>query len=196
MKKMPRWADADKVFILIEDELLEIERQDVLEDELRMRTYPGTPFSHIVQSMEQEAVAAARQGSFRKLAELLHPDHPFNNRRDGKPQLRNFLGPETWQLLVDRLLGKPIRKPAATGKRTARGRPKMTADERRAMTPVHDAADALSEINDILRRHYPDQSESNIRDRAIAFVARNEQINDETLVNYVGRSRRDRRRLR
>ena len=71
----------------------------------------------------------------------------------------------------------------------------MTADDRREAVPTHDAADRVPYIEDLLRFHYPKQTERDIYDRAVAFCAEKAGIERETLFKYLSRPNNDRRRV-
>jgi hypothetical protein len=102
--------------------------------------------------------------------------------------LRSRRAPSTWNLVADLLTGRQKGKV---------GRPKMTREERRAINPIHDAAELVPVISKILRRLYPKQTTTDIRDRALKFAADFYGIKDsETLRNHRARSRKDRRRIK
>jgi hypothetical protein len=72
----------------------------------------------------------------------------------------------------------------------------MTAEERRAMNPVHDAADMVPEIADILRRFYPEQTPAQIHDRALSIAAGMKGVKSaETVKLHLNRAKNDRRRI-
>lgn len=192
MTKLPRWADEDEVFWFVENQLAFYGEYEFAM--LPWETYPDTPADELPHRMVQEAMAAAKQNKFGPLTELLRPEHPMIGPAWFKPSIRDQLPPEAWRLICDRLSGKRVKK----GKK---GRPKMTSDERRALNPVHDAADMVPEIEDILRRHYRDQADVDVKDRARAFAERLAGIDDpesagSKVGNYLRSSKRDRRRIK
>jgi hypothetical protein len=192
MTKLPRWADGEKVFWFVENELAYRAEYDFAMQPLD--DYPDTLPKKFERRVVQDAIAAAKQNKFGPLTELLRPEHPMNGPAWFKPLIRDQLPPEAWRLICNRLSGKRVKK----GKK---GRPKMTSDERRALNPVHDAADMVPEIEDILRRKYTDQDEQQIKNRAAAFAERLAGIDDpesagSRVRNYLNASKSDRRRIR
>jgi hypothetical protein len=151
-----RWNDDAAVFRHVQRELenewLEQERQFML---LRWDTHPGIPVADIARKAVTEALEAARHRNLKPLQALNSPKHPFNKYGLGGKTIRDYLPDEAWRLL--------------SAKR-GRGRPRMTPEQRRAHNPVHDAADLVPVISDILRRAFPDQR--GIQDRADAYAER------------------------
>jgi hypothetical protein len=155
--------------------------------------------------LEAEAVSLAERGNYGPLAALLRERHPLNaeelaeepcDRNDfhgfmpsyallPKGQIRSSLAPGTYELIADIL----------TGEHKKRGRPPAAAGDRRKMTPVHDAADLLPMIEDILRWAYPDQNSNQIKDRAMLIAARGKRVTTKKLRNLTRRKPSDRRRL-
>jgi len=177
LARIPRWTDEDAIAKLV-DEIIaegrsEIERLDwtyppggKYPDELK--AIANLVYAEIYRDgwppTEQAAVAAAMRRDLEPLADMLRP---IANLR-GLPYKPNpaikSLSPDTWALIVEFLTGQ---RNLRTGRRKGEpGRPKMSAEERRARTPTHNAADEFSVIVDILQRLYPEQSAGQIRDRA------------------------------
>lgn len=75
------------------------------------------------------------------------------------------------------------------------GRPPMTEQQRRARYPVHDAAALALKIEAWLRESYPDQPAGEIRDLAIEVAARRKGVAEQTIINHLRRSKRDRHRI-
>jgi hypothetical protein len=71
----------------------------------------------------------------------------------------------------------------------------LTDTERREASPIHSAADTLSLVRTVLHRLYPEQSSKHVGDRAIAIACQIHKVKEETLHNYLKRSKSDRRRL-
>ncbi|MBR0703137.1 hypothetical protein JQ599_24765 [Bradyrhizobium diazoefficiens] len=186
MTRLPAWRDQDAVadwaWAELEEAWSEAERQHAMR---RWDQVPGVPVSEVCRQIEQQAAARATRGDFGPLADLLRPDHPMNASSVGT-RLRDRLSPATWSLIADRLTG--------TFKAKA-GRPPMTSEERRASSPVHDAAEDVAAIEAILKRAYPKQSSGQVRGCALLSVGRRYGIEVETLAKYVGRPAGDRRRL-
>ena len=190
-KKTPPWADDDAVYKLVqaklEENALEEERQFYLG---RWDTYPDRPADEVTGEIEQQALDAWRRGNPNPLTDLLRPEHPLNRHGwFGRP-FRDQLSSEAWSIICDRLLGKPLK----------RGRPKSTDDERRALNPVHDAADMVPAIERILWHHYPKQLTPHVKDYARAFAERLMGKDDpesagSKVSNHINRSKRDRARL-
>ena len=77
----------------------------------------------------------------------------------------------------------------------------MTTAARRARNPIHEAADLVPAVKDILRRHYPDKLPKDIYDRACAlaeWIARGkpDKGTGTRVHNYLNSAKSDRRRLR
>jgi len=123
--------------------------------------------------LENQAVAAAKTGNFRPLERLLGSDHV------------PVLAKETRRIIADILAGR-LKKP--------RHRPRSTEQERRKANPKHDAADAVKDIEDTLRRWYPKKEAREIYDRAVYVAARMYKIDDEALHSYLRRPLTDHRR--
>jgi len=103
-------------------------------------------------SAEQSAVYAAEQGDVTALTKLIAAGAP--------------LAPATRTLINEFLERKRSLK---TGKKG--GAEKKSADERRAMNPVHNAAAEFPLIRNILRAAFPTQSRADIRMRAEELAA-------------------------
>jgi hypothetical protein len=133
---------------------------------------------------ESEAVNAAEDGNYKRLAWLLDPKHPLNDKGMA-PALRTALAPSTYALIADILSGR---------RKRPKRRPKLSEHERRMMNPIHNAADEVPGIQRILRAWYPKQTEKQIYDRALYVVASRHQVKLETLGAYLKRSKDDHRR--
>jgi hypothetical protein len=193
MIDLPRWND--EAAVTKQTELVKEELEAAAMDEERefyflpWHTHPGVPVSEICAYAERNAVEAAERGRVGQLADLLRPDNPMNRYPfvPGSP-IRSLLSPTTWMLVADLLIGRHKRKP---------GRPKMTAEERRAMNPIHDADDMFPAIVDIVRRLYPKQTQADIRDRAMLIAARLTGVTKaETVKFHRSRAKNDRRRIK
>jgi hypothetical protein len=83
-----------------------------------------------------------------------------------------------------------------TGKlRRKRGPSKMAANERRRRNPVHDAADEFESARDMLRALYPEQSATQINDRA-EQIAKDRTGTRVSVSNYRNRARGSGQRIR
>jgi hypothetical protein len=207
-KAPPPWIEeGDAVYKLVQSELqaadLEVERRAAMFWAERMHLIPdrtrGELRREIVESKEREALDAWRRGDRKPLADLVDPDDPLLDhllKRHDRPiprkdrPLRIQLSAETWSIIRDSLLGK------LPGKR---GRPKMTAEERRMLNPIHDAGDMAPVIERILRQHYPNQLASQVKDRAYAFAEKlkgidNPQSAGSKVRDYLNSGKKDRRR--
>jgi hypothetical protein len=146
------------------------------------------PASAATAAQVRRAIGAAKRGDIEQLADLIRPvwsgRFPLSERAINPSIGRLSL--EAWQLLYEYATGLRTRK-----KRT-RGRPKLSADERRAATPVHDAARFALQVEKILRSKFPREP---VREWAIEYAARRCEIEIETLGNYLARPRSDRRRI-
>jgi hypothetical protein len=223
--KLPKWIDEAAVADLVAAEMEElrskVERLDAIHpgplpplsedlEEVRALMVAEANRGWPVEG-QKEAVAAALRGDVAPLADLLRPDATIldmleSNLIDVKTlspsELRTFarrlcvrtLSPSTWSLIAQFLTGE---RSLRTGRlKGERGRPTLSPEKRRAESPVHDAAEEVDAIRAILRRlYYPDQSSSQIRDRAMEITAQRNGVELDTLVNYLKRPRKDRRRL-
>jgi hypothetical protein len=122
------------------------------------RQWWGHPFTE--QDREREAVAAARQGNFKLLGILKEQRVP--------------LGAEAEALIASRLQ-ETFKAP--------RGKPKQTEAQRRAGNPIHDAADEVAPIEDLLREYY--YSHSGHHDLAIDIAAYRAGIDRERLAKHL-----------
>lgn len=184
------WADSDAIYKLVQAELeenaLEEERQFYLE---RWDTYPGRPAGEVTGEIEKQALDEWRRGNPTPLTDLLRPEHPLNRYGwFGRP-IRDQLSSEAWSIICNRLLGKPLK----------RGRPKSTDEERRALNPVHDAADMVPAIEHILLQRYPEEV-ALVKDLARAFAERLVGKDDpesagSKVSHHLNRSKKDRARL-
>jgi hypothetical protein len=185
MVQRPPWRDEDGVAKLaiaeLEDAALADECQFAM---LPWDTHPSMPISEFFDGVEREAVAAFKRGNVKPLAALLRPDHPMNKYPIKGRTLISTLAPSTWQLISDLLAGR---------RKGKRGRPRKTEEERRAINPVHDATDAVVVIEQILRKHYPEQDKQQIRDRALQIVEHRSGISQNTLAARLKRSKHDHR---
>jgi hypothetical protein len=170
----PKWNDDAAVAAWV-GQAMPVQYSDYLFAELLPPLRPDVPMEwRSFEAMEREALAAARQGSFKLLAYLLDPEpiSPHLNR----PQR---LSRESEVLIARRLRGE------FKGKKS---RPKQPVARRRARTPVYAAADEVATIQGILRQHYP--KERGIRDRAIAIAAARAGITPKRLRNHFRSKRR------
>lgn len=176
----PRWTDEVRVRQLVDETIeadeLEAEREFYL---LRWDTHPGIPARELWEDMERTAVAEAERGRFDALADLVQPaDRMIAWLRS----LGHDLGTQAKALVAGRLRG--IKR--------GRGRPPLTEDEKRALTPTHDAADEVPTIMLILRNHYPGQDAKQISDRAMAIAGERAHMETpfpaQTLSNYIEHS--------
>ena len=137
------------------------------------------------QFIESEAVDAAEQeGNYKPLAWLLDPKNPLNNQRM-EPALCSTLAPTTYALIADIVSGR---------RKRPKHRPRLTERERRKDNPIHDAADEVPGVKGMLRAWYPDQTATQIHDRALYVVAERHQVNLEELDAYLKRPTGDHRR--
>lgn len=176
MTRLPQWRDQDAVanwaYVELEEAWSEAERQHCM---LRWDRHPGLTVPRPQpRQVERRAVAEARHGNFEPLADLIR-----------SAPARDVVQPSTWELIVDILAGNFKASP---------GRRKMTENERRATTPVHDAADDVATIRAILRKGYPKQSQAEVRDLALYAASRHHKIEVKKLAKYLSRPPGDRRR--
>lgn len=206
-KAPPPWIEEDAVYKLVQAELreaeLEEERQDAMFEAEHQDLMPDRTWAEICRDAagyaEREALDAWRRGDRKPLASLVDPDDRIIDialKKQGRPALRKDrpirrrLSAETWTIIRDSLLGK------LPGKR---GRPKLTAEERRILNPIHDAADSVLAIERILRQHYQNQPASQVKDRAYALAEKlngidNPQSAGSKVRDYLNSSKKDRRR--
>jgi hypothetical protein len=136
------------------------------------------------EMLESEAVAAAKDGNYDPLAQLLDPGHPLNNPPNDPP-IRAALAPSTYALIADILRGRR-KKPER--------RPKLTESQRRKLNPIHDAADEVPVVERMLRAWYPKRTTREIHRRALYVVARRHNVWSKTLNTYLRRPPDDHRR--
>src|SRR5262249_17378128 len=196
MAQIPRWTDEEGKLELVKEELSEEERQDAMIDYdvpgLRLPEWywrlkqlpPEKQRKYHFLRAEREALQAAEHGDFSLLRALTDPEHELNAE---PPRIRDHLSPKAWVFINQRLDGKKIGNPGAK---------KKPPDERGAFNPVHAAPeDLMPEVAAILRRHYPDRREVEIKDCACRFTAQLADIDEDRLRNYIASSRKDRRRI-
>jgi hypothetical protein len=185
MSKLPQWVDEDAVAELVKRALDDAEANaEYRFAMLPWDTHPGIPGNELLDHMEQDAVAAAERGEIGPLADLLRPEHPMNMYPlfGGNP-IRSHFSATTWTLVADLLTGE--RNPRTGRLKGKPGRPKMTAEERRA-----------PHIADILRELYPEQTPAQIHDRALSIAAGMRGVKSaETVKFHLNRARNDRRRI-
>ena len=179
---IPQWSNEDAVCNLVEYELFLIGFE---EEQRLLEAFPdGMPmsfFMRLPEEVEREAVNSAKRRDFRLMSNLLRPS---SGEKKDRPTRRTF-SQETWVLIADRLIGE-VRPP--------RGRPKLTEEERRAMNPVHDAADAVEPIRCILANRYPERSKREILNRAIEIAQRLHGVRTD-FATHLRRPKRDKRRV-
>jgi hypothetical protein len=163
-------------------------------------------FADLCLGNEQKEVARALRGDPTGLAYLLDPISPPNNpasnivlspdnRAKARPA-RETLKPETWELICEYLRGERKAVPPTPPKRK-RGGQKKTADERRAMNPIHDAVEEFPTIHEILLATYSDkESRRDIRHRAEEITAKRHGVETSTLYSHLHVSKTDPRRLK
>lgn len=135
--------------------------------------------------IESEAVdAAEKEGNYKPLAWLVDPKNPLNNQRM-EPSLRSTLAPTTHALIADVVSGR---------RKRPKRRPRLTERERRMNNPIHDAADDVRGVEGMLRAWYPDQTATQIHDRALYVAANRHRVNIEELDAYLKRPTGDHRR--
>jgi ribosomal protein L29 len=141
---------------------------------------PDDAFVHFIWE-EEVAVDAAQRGELAALIELLRGPH------------RDWLQPDTVELMIEFMTGK--RNPQ-TGRRRGEGagRSKMTPEEKEAKNPLRNAAAEFDTIKRLLRKHYPSERYSKIRERALELAAERASVEPEQLENYLGRARDVRRK--
>jgi len=194
MNNPPRWNDeraAEKLAVLISvgDREQEVENAEPaimvvrgLKDSIRRPSKtPKKKFD--LAGAESSALDAAERGNIVPLIKLITWLPPEEMAK---------LSPEALRLIADLLL---VYLPKASKLPRGRGRPKMTEAERRKASPVHDAADEVPLIIPTLARMYPERSRAEVRRRAVEVAAIRRGVNFETLLLYVNRPRKDRRRI-
>lgn len=194
MLKLPDWKDESEltnyVTRAIED-LLDVSKDwDKLCADYGLERWPFYNDDYVPRiqpwdMLESEAVEAAEGGNYGPLAELLDPKHPLNHPQINPP-IRVSLAASTYALIADILSGRR-KKPAH--------RPKLTEIERRAINPIHEAADEVHAVQRMLRAWYPEQTAQQIYSRTLEIVACRHKVKSETLAAHLKRSKGDRRRL-
>jgi hypothetical protein len=217
----PRWSDEDAQFEWVKRRLSELRgeytaaiftgRRDQLSEELKAMDKLEGGFllegDRDKPVDEQEAVDAAKRGDLWPLARLLMPDpspDPVTGEviydvNDRVAHLR----PETYLLVIEFLLGerslntgRKYTYDSKTGQKKEKRGPRFkTPDQRRKLTPTHDAAKLVPVIRQILRSGYPKQKADDINKRAVELAAEIKSVPWETLASYMGRGPGDRHRL-
>jgi hypothetical protein len=192
--KPPNWKDqralVDYVTQAINDLLDVTNDWDKLCAEYGLEKWPFYNESYVPRILtwdvlESEAVEAAEGGNYGPLAKLLDSTHPLNHP-EINPPIRASLAPSTYALIANILSGRR-KKPAH--------RPKLTEIERRAINPIHGAADEVPKVERMLRAWYPEQTAKQIYDRALYVVSCRHKMKSETLATHLRRSKGDHRRL-
>jgi hypothetical protein len=186
--KLPRWKDETGLVAFVNQAIIDLlnDPEDISKYGLKQWPFEDRGIGIVTWEMlESEAVDAAEGGNYAPLAKLFDPKHPLNHP-DIKPPICASLTPKTYALVFDILSGR--KKPAH--------RPKLTDIERRAINPIHDAADEVPVVERMLHTWYPDQTANEIYNRTLYVVAHRHQVRPETLAAHLKRSRGDRRRLR
>jgi hypothetical protein len=128
-------------------------------------------------SVEQSAIFAAEQGDVTELTKLIAAGAP--------------LAPAIRKLINEFLTHKRSLK---TGKKV--GGQKKSDEERRVINPVHDAAEEMWLISNILRQHWPAQTAAALHRRAIAIATERHRLSSEQLLRkHLSRAAGDRRRV-
>jgi len=192
MPKPPRWLDEDAVFEWVEQEIDQAEYDSVMED--AQREYPEDYFPFRINTPQEIAInKAVHEATTRR--SIVREGQWVRARTVNLEPLVQFvlnsnLPPAIGKLVIEFLRGQRNLK---TGNKP--GRRKMTDDERRAINPIHDAADDVPFIKAILKNDWPNQTPEDIRDRALAITAKRHRVKEETLARYLNSSKRHRRRL-
>ena len=213
-RRVPRWSDRAAVAQFVADEMedlrLEVDRiswtytgpgelpDDTPDDVVAMACLVRLENRRYWSSIEGEeaAVAAALRGDLSLLVRMLapHPYPPGANPREHVNANIKYLSHATWAIVCQLLSGERNLK---TGRMKGEsGRPKMSGDQRRAINPVHRAADEVPVVAAVLKEAYPDKPEPVIAKRAAEVAAALNGARVETLVKHLSRSQRDPRRVR
>jgi hypothetical protein len=182
----PKWSDEKAVFDFIEqkhiEDILHLANQNPFNIEL------SEWLSNYYFEMERDAVHAVENGNIAPLAGLLHPEHPDNLHGGNRP-VRSMLSESTWVLIYELLIGARKRK---------RGAAKQTLAQRKRANPIHNAAEVtFPSVRAWLKTLYPERKPKEISDRALEITVKLEDLKSvEALINYLARSRKDRRRVR
>jgi len=186
--KLPHWKDEAGLVAFVDQAIIDLLRDPEDISRYGLKQWPcevrGTGIV-TWKMLESEAVEAAMNGNYAPLAELLNPTHPLN-RPEIKPPICASLQPSTYALVADILLGRQ-KKPSH--------RPKLTEIERRAINPIHGAADEIPVVERMLRAWYPEKTAGQIYAQALSVVARRHNMKSETLAAHLKRSKGDHRRL-
>ena len=200
VSKIPAWIDEPGVRKLVDDVMdrdeneewmLYTEQMDTLLEETESGLDLGPPLPS-ADHLQREAMAAARAGNLTELADLILI-----------PSWRARLPAEAWELIHSGLVGYRYVDDewvAPWPPRRGRGRPPISDEERYRSNPVHAAAEQVPVIKSILRDYYPDQTTTQIRDRALTFAAARAGMKTpdpaQTLADYMDHGGIKRRRKR
>jgi hypothetical protein len=142
-------------------------------------------------SEERAAMESAQRGEPEQLARIVETGHRHPEvARLAAQFIRGERDPRTGKQQ------RPLERDPWTGKlRRRRGPSKIRARERRQRNPVHDAADEFEVVRDMLRELYPEQSATQINDRA-EQIAKDRTGTTVSVSNYRNRARGSRQRIR
>jgi hypothetical protein len=171
-RTLPKWDDEMSVARLADEIIADAERISRIYTELGAR-YAEDEFDEF-RYAEEDVVKAALRGDVASLAKLLLDEN------------WQWLQPETRKLMRDVMLGKPIRSV---------GRPKKTAEERSARTPIHRAAADANCLKSRLRELYPAIPRAAVRERAMEIAAKRTGVSLEALRRQLRRSSKDPHRI-
>lgn len=213
-RSVPRWSNRAAVAQFVADEMddlrIEVDRiswtytgpgdmpDDASDDVLAMGCLVRLENTRYWSAIEGEeaAVAAALRGDLSLLVNMLAP-YPYPPGADPRELVNSkikYLSHATWAIVCQFLTGERNLK---TGRMKGEpGRPRMSGDQRRAINPVHVAADEVPVVAAVLKKAYPDRPEPVIARRAAEVAARRNGARVETLVKHLSRSQRDPRRVR
>jgi hypothetical protein len=180
---LPKWTDEAGVAKMVS---AAIAHYRALEARRNREFDPGIPEEDKpllrLKRVEEIAALYARKGNFNPLIDLLRSERFIEQLFALGGQ---WLEPETRTFLTDVL----------TGKFESKRDQKMTAAERRATNPIHNAADEFLMIEGELMRLYPAQSKSAVKGRAVEIAAERAGIEPEQLQTYLNRSRNSPQRI-
>jgi hypothetical protein len=137
------------------------------------------PFTGLPEPREREAIAAARQGNFKLLAELLDPTKPTKPKQPLPSHRPERLSAEAEVLIAAKLRGEH---------KVPRQRPTQTEAQRRAYNPAYAAADEVPIIQEILLRHFPGRR--GYKRRAIEIAALRAGVDSDGVREHLRPKRR------
>jgi hypothetical protein len=173
----PPWQDKAATAKLVAEKIQEIDDEEARE----FHTYYMPQMANLVvrwskPTKERKALVTSERGDLSVLIDMINSEKVFS------PAIRNRINEFLTQ-----------KRSLRTGR--IRGAQKKDEYTRRALNPIHNAADEVPLIKDILKELYPKQSTSRIRERALWIAVQRHGGRVTTLAKHLDRPKKDPRRV-